>query len=169
MWNKWNLIVMKKNIVQIVNFRKNFVFFLMMSYYFFENLKDLHDKNLIVVKKIIKIFAQIFKAFQYLYSRDVTHQNLKSKNILIEFWFFLNIKFADFDFANNKFDLKIVCDIQQYIALEIYSNNEYTISMNLWSIKMIILHYVYELFKTFKQKQKQHKNSSTMLKKQKFA
>ena len=98
---------------------------------FFENLTKLHDENFIAIKKIIDIFVQIFKTFHYLHSRDVTHRNLKSKNILIEFRFFLNIKFVDFDFANDKFDLKIVCDIQQYIALEIYSNSEYKISVNL--------------------------------------
>ena len=111
----------------------------MMSYFFFENLKNLHDENLIAVKETIEIFAQIFKALQYLHSRGVAHRNLKSKNILVEFRFPLCIKLADFDFANDKLDLKTICGTQQYIALEIYSNSEYTVSVNLWSIEMIML------------------------------
>ncbi len=139
MWIEWNLIVMKKNIVQIVNFREHSASFLMMSYFSFENLKNLHDESLIAVKETMKIFAQTLKTLQYLHSRDVTHRDLKSKNILIESRSSLSIKLADFDLANDRLDLKIVCDTQQYTALEIYLNSKYTISMNLWSIEVIIL------------------------------
>lgn len=93
-------------------FSRNFGAFFDDVIFFFENLKNLHNKSLIVVKKIIKIFAQIFKTFQYLYSRDVTYRNLKLKNILIKFRSFLCIKLADFNFTNDKLDLKIVCDTQ---------------------------------------------------------
>jgi serine/threonine protein kinase len=88
----------------IVNFRKDSVLFLMMSYFFLENLKNLHDDSFIAVKKILQIFAQILKALQYLHSRDVTHRDLKSKNILIESRFSLSIKLTDFDLANDKLD-----------------------------------------------------------------
>jgi serine/threonine protein kinase len=122
---------MKKNIIQIVNFREDSMFFLMMSYLSLENLENLHDESLIAVKEIMKIFAQTLKALQYLHSRDVTHRDLKSKNILIESRSSLSIKLADFDLANDKLDLKIVCDTQQYTTLEIYLSSEYKISMNL--------------------------------------
>ncbi len=147
----------------IVNFRKDSVLFLMMSYFFLENLKNLHDDSFIAVKKILQIFAQILKALQYLHSRDVTHRDLKSKNILIESRFSLSIKLTDFDLANDKLDWKIVYDTQQYTTLEIYLSSRYTTSMNLWWIKMIILQYMYELFKALKQREKQNKNSSTIL------
>jgi hypothetical protein len=88
---------------------------------------------------------------------------LKSKNILIESRFSLSIKLTDFDLANDKLDWKIVYDTQQYTTLEIYLSSRYTTSMNLWWIKMIILQYMYELFKALKQREKQNKNSSTIL------
>ena len=154
---------MKENIVQIVNFRENPVSFLMMPYFFLGNLEDLHDENFIAVEEIIEIFTQALKALQYLHPRGVAHRDLKSENILIEFRSSLCIKLADFGLANDRPDLKIVCGTQQYIALEIYSGSEYTVSVNLWSIGVIILHYIYGLSKALRQRRGQHKNSPAML------
>jgi serine/threonine protein kinase len=122
---------MKKNIVQVVNFREDSVPFLMMSYLSLENLENLHSESLIAVKETIEIFSQTLNALQYLHSRDVIHRDLKSKNILIESRSSLSIKLADFDLANDRPDLKTICDTQQYIAPEIYLRSKYTASVNL--------------------------------------
>ena len=163
MWVECNLTVIKENIVQVVDFREDPVPFLVMPYFPLGNLEDLRSESPIVVKETIEIFAQALKALQYLHPRGVAHRDLKPENILVEFRSPLSIKLADFDLANDRPDLKTVCGTQQYTAPEIYLVSKYTASVDLWSIGVIILQYMYGLPRAPRQRRRQHKNSAAML------
>lgn len=58
MWIGWNLTVTKENIVPVVDFREDPVPFLVMPYYPFGNLEDLHNESPITVKETIKTSFQ---------------------------------------------------------------------------------------------------------------
>lgn len=163
MWVECNLTVIKENIVQVVDFREDPVPFLVMPYFLLGNLEDLHSESPIVVKETIEIFAQALKALQYLHPRGVAHRDLKPENILVESRSPLSIKLADFGLANDRPDLKTVCGTQQYTAPEIYLGSKYTASVDLWSIGVIILQYMYGLPRAPRQRRRQHKNSAAML------
>ena len=59
------------------------------------------------------------------------HQDLKSQNILVESCSSLSVKLADFNLANNKSDLITLCDIKLSIMSKIYSEEKYTILINI--------------------------------------
>lgn len=127
------------------------------------NLEDLHGESPIAVEETIEIFAQALKALQYLHPRGVAHRDLKPENILVESRSPLSIKLADFGLANDRPDLKTVCGTQKYTAPEIYLGSKYTASVDLWSIGVIILRYMYGLPRAPRQRRRQHKNSPAML------
>lgn len=155
---------MKENIVQVVDFREDPVPFLMMPYLSLGNLENLHSESPIAVEETIEIFSQALNALQYLHPRGVAHRDLKPENILVESRSPLRIKLADFGLANDRLDLKTVCGTQQYTAPEIYLGSKYTASVDLWSIGVIILQYMYGLPRAPRQRRGQHKNSPAMLK-----
>jgi serine/threonine protein kinase len=154
--------------MEIVNFRKKFLFFLIMLYYRFGNLKNLYNNSSIAIKKIIIFLFQIFTIFKYLYSRDVAHRNFKSKNIFIEFRYPFNIKFANFDFANNKLDLKIFYGTYDYTAPKFYLNKIFNSVINLWSVDLVVYRYIYDLSKTVKMRRGNRINQRAKINEREF-
>jgi serine/threonine protein kinase len=77
----------------------------------------------------------------------MAHRNLKFENILVKSRYPFFIKLADFNLANNKHDLKIFYGFQDYAAPEIYFRNKYnkiyTTAVDLWSLDVIALQYLY--------------------------
>ena len=156
---------MKENTVQVLDFREDPVPFLVMPYFPLGNLEDLHSESPIAVGETMNIFAQALNALQYLHPRGVAHRDLKPENILVESRSPLSIKLADFGLANDRPDLKSVCGTQQYTTPEIHLGSKYTASVDLWSIGVIILQYMYGLPRAPRQRRRQHKNSPAMLEK----
>jgi len=93
----------------------------------------------------------------------VAHRDLKPENILVESRSPLSIKLADFGLANDRPELKTVCGTQRYTAPEVYLGSKYTASVDLWSLGVIILQYMYGLPRAPRQRRGQHKNSPAML------
>ena len=115
------------------------------------------------MEETIEIFVQALNALRYLHPRGVTHRDLKPENILIESRAPLRIKLADFGFANDRPYLETVCGTQQYTAPEVYLGSKYTASVDLWSLGVIILQYMYGLPRAPRQRRGQHENSPAML------
>lgn len=88
----------------------------------------------------------------------MAHRDLKPENILVESRSPLSIKLADFGLANDRPDLKTVCGTQRYTAPEVYLGNQYTASVDLWSLGVIILQYMYGLPEAPRQRRGQHKD-----------
>ena len=136
---------------------------MMMPYLPFGNLEDLHNESPMAVEEIIDLLCQALNALKYLHPRGVAHRDLKPENILIEFRSPLSIKLADFGLANDKPDLKTICGTQRYTAPEVYLGSKYTASVDLWSLGVIILQYMYGLPKAPRQRGGRHKNSLSVL------
>ena len=93
----------------------------------------------------------------------MAHRDLKPENILIESRSPLSIKLANFGLANDKPDLKTVCGTQRYAAPEVYLGSNYTASVDMWSLGVIILQFIYGLPKTPRQRGGRHRNSLAVL------
>lgn len=137
--------------------------FLVMPYFPLGNLEDLHNESPIAVEETIEFFFQALNTLRYLHPRGVAHRDLKPENILVESRFPLSIKLADFGLANDRPDLKTVGGTQRYTAPEVYLGSNYTTSVDLWSLGVIILQYMYGLPRAPRQRRGQHKNSPAML------
>lgn len=135
----------KNSILQIVDFRESPLPFLLMPYFSRGNLAEQHSEEPIAVEETLDLLFQILNALQYLHSRGVAHRDLKSQNILVESRSPLSVKLADFGLANDKFDLIIICGIKLYTAPKIYSGGRYTVLVDIWSLGVIILEYMYGL------------------------
>ena len=145
-----------------MDFRDDPLPFLVMPYLPLGNLEDLHSECPIAVEETIDLFFQALSALRYLHSRGVAHRDLKPENILVESRSPLSIKLADFGLANDGPDLKTVCGTQRYTAPEVYLGSKYTASVDIWSLGVIVLQYMYGLPKAPRQRQRQHKNSPPM-------
>ena len=134
-----------------------------MSYLPLGNLEDLHSESPIAVEETIDLLFQALNALRYLHPRGVAHRDLKPENILVESRSPLSVKLADFGLANDKPDFKTLCGTQLYTAPEVYLGEKYTTLVDLWSLGVIILQYIYGLPKASRQRRGQHKNSRPML------
>lgn len=134
-----------------------------MPYLSVGNLEDLHSESPIAVEETIEMFFQALNALRYLHPRGVAHRDLKPENILIESRAPLSIKLTDFGLANNRPYLKTVCGTHRYTAPEVYLGSKYTASVDLWSLGVIILQYMYGLPRAPRQRRGQHKNPPAIL------
>ena len=132
---------------------------MVMPYLLLGNLEDQHDESPFTVEEITDLFFQVLNALRYLHPRGVAHRDLKPENILVESRSPFSIKLTDFGLAKDKPDLKTVCGTKRYLAPEVYLGRRYTASVDLWSLGVIILQYVYGLPTMPKQRYGQHMNS----------
>ena len=139
--------------------------FLVMPYLPLGNLEDLHNESSITVEETLALLFQGLNALQYLHLRGVAHRDLKPENILVESRYPLSIKLADFGLANDRSVLRTACGTRKYAAPELHLGddelhpwNEYTVSVDLWSLGVIILQYAYGLPEALRQRRGQHKN-----------
>jgi len=128
-----------------VDFREDPLPFMVMPYLLLGNLEDQHDESPFTVEEITDLFFQVLNALRYLHPRGVAHRDLKPENILVESRSPFSIELADFGLAKDKPDLKTVCGTKRYLAPEVYLGSRYTASVDLWSLGVIILQYVYGL------------------------
>ncbi|KAL8900705.1 MAG: hypothetical protein Q9207_005572 [Kuettlingeria erythrocarpa] len=148
-----------ENIVQVVASRDGPLPFLVMPYFSLGNLEDLHSESPITGEEAVTVLFQALNALIYLHRRGVAHRDLKPENILVEFRYPLSVKLADFGLANDKPDLETLCGTQVYTAPEVYLRSKYTVSIDLWSLGVIIFEYVYGLPQANRRKRGQHKRS----------
>ncbi|KAI9777559.1 MAG: hypothetical protein M1816_004702 [Peltula sp. TS41687] len=143
-----------ERIVQVVHFQEEPAPLLVMPYFPLGNLNDVHNECPIAVEETIVLLFQALQALDYLHPRGVAHRDLKPENILVESRLPFSIKVADFGLANDKPDLETCCGTRLYAAPEIYTGRKYTTSVDLWSLGVIVLQYMYGLPK--------HKNEYLM-------
>lgn len=146
-----------------MDFQEDPLPFMVMPYLPFGNLEDLHNESPMAVEENIDLLFQALNTLKYLHPCSVAHQDLKPENILIESQSPLSIKLANFSLANDKPNLKTVCGTQQYAAPEVYLRSKYTASIDLWSLDVIILQFMYGLPKAPRQRGGQHRNSLSVL------
>lgn len=163
LWIEWNLTFSKEHTVQVVDFREDPLPFMVMPYLPLGNLEDLHSESPIAVEETIDLLFQVLNVLEYLHPRGVVHRDLKPENILVESRSPLSIKLADFGLANDKPDLKTICGTQRYTAPEVYWGSKYTASVDLWSLGVIILQYMYGLPTAPRQRPRQHRNPLLIL------
>lgn len=128
-----------------MHFREDPLPFFVMPYFPLGNLEDLHRESPIAVEETVGLFAQALNALRYLHARGVAHRDLKPENILVESRSPLNIQLADFGLANDTPDLETFCGTRKYTAPEVYLGRKYTASVDLWSLGVIILQFMYGL------------------------
>jgi serine/threonine protein kinase len=90
-------------------------------------------------------FGQIVNAIKFLRENTIIHRDMKPKNILLS-----NdkkiLKLCDFGFAKHNNSLKrvtTVCGSPLYMAPEIYKNESYTESVDVWSLGIILFEMVF--------------------------
>ena len=145
---KLELIIWKENTVPLKHFREEPEPMLVMPYYPLGNLRDQHGKTSFTRKEIICILFQILKALAYLHPLNVAHRDLKPDNILVESRNdSINIRIGDFGLAKVAEGTKLNtdCGTKPYMAPEIFDDEDYQPSVDLWSAGVIILQYAYGL------------------------
>ena len=116
-----------------------------MPYFPLGNLQDQHSEKMLSKQEAIDLLYQVLNALQYLHARGVVHRDLKPENILVASRTALHVKLADFGLANDEPYLKTLCGTPLYTAPEIYRGKRYATTVDLWSLGVIILGYVYGL------------------------
>lgn len=109
------------------------------------NLNQVHHKTPLAERETIELLFQGLTVLEHLHSRGVAHRDLKPENILVERRSPLHLQFADFGLASDQLDLKTFCGTEQYSAPEIYTGENYTTAVDIWSLGVIVLEYVYGL------------------------
>ncbi|KAL9124385.1 MAG: hypothetical protein Q9217_006279 [Psora testacea] len=109
------------------------------------NLNKVHHKNPLTEGETIELLFQGLTVLEHLHSRGVAYRDLKPENILVERRSPLYLQFTDFGLANDQPDLKTFCGTEEYSAPEIYTGGNYTTAVDIWSLGVIVLEYMYGL------------------------
>lgn len=109
------------------------------------NLDQVHHKNPLAEQETIDLLFQGLTVLEHLHSRGVVYRDLKPENILVECRSPLHLQFSDFGLANDQPELKTFCGTEKYCAPEIYTGGNYTTAVDIWSLGVIVLEYVYDL------------------------
>ncbi|KAI9888435.1 MAG: hypothetical protein M1814_006940 [Vezdaea aestivalis] len=117
--------------------------FLVMPYLHLGNLENENSRSPITEGEAVTILFQGLLVLEHLHSRGVAHRDLKSDNILVEIRSPLRVQFTDFGLANDQPDLQTFCGTEQYAAPEIFMGEKYTASIDIWSLGVIVLEYIY--------------------------
>ena len=116
-----------------------------MPYLHLGSLRDENSRLSLVEGEAIDLFIQGLSVLEHLHSRGVAYRDLKSDNILAESRSSLRVQFTDFGLANDRPDLRTFCGTEQYAAPEIFTGGSYTTAVDIWSLGVIVLEYVYGL------------------------
>lgn len=96
-------------------------------------------------EETLQILYHGLQALEYLHSQTppVAHRDMKPENILVQPRKPFVIKLVDFGLAKNDASLKTFCGTNQYAAPEIWEHRCYTTLVDIWSLGVIAVHYVY--------------------------
>ena len=114
-----------------------------MKYLPLGNLNCQHHKNPLTEDEVVDLLFQGLIVLKHLHSRGVAYRDLKPDNILVETRSPLRVQFTDFGLANDQPDLKTFCGTEQYCAPEVFTGGGYTTAVDVWSLGVIVLEYVY--------------------------
>ena len=131
--------------VPIVDFQEDPQPFFVMPYLQLGSLKDENFQVPLAEEETFDLLIQGLIVLEHLHSRGVAYRDLKPENILVEGRSPLHVQFTDFGFANDQSDLKTCCGTARYSAPEIYSEAKYTTAVDIWSLGVIVLEYIYGL------------------------
>ncbi|KAI4268409.1 MAG: hypothetical protein LQ337_007857, partial [Flavoplaca oasis] len=134
-----------EHIVPLLDFQEDPRPFFVMPFLPLGNLNQVHHKTPLAERETIELLFQGLTVLEHLHSRGVAHRDLKPENILVERRSPLHLQFADFGLASDQLDLKTFCGTEQYSAPEIYTGENYTTAVDIWSLGVIVLEYVYGL------------------------
>lgn len=116
-----------------------------MEYLPLGSLHHQHHKIPLIESEVVDLLFQGLTVLEHLHSRGVTYRDLKPENILVEDRSPLRVQFADFGLANDQPHPKTFCGSEQYSAPEVFIGGEYTTAVDIWSLGVIVLEYVYKL------------------------
>ena len=114
-----------------------------MKYLPLGNLNCQHQKTPLTEDEVVDLLFQGLIVLKHLHSRGVAYRDLKPDNILVENRSPLRVQFTDFGLANDQSDLKTFCGTEQYCAPEVFTGGRYTTAVDVWSLGVIVLEYVY--------------------------
>ena len=132
------------NIVKIYGFiETNNQLLIKMEYIKYGTLKHwIQNKEKISEEEASKILSKILSAVEYLHSKQICHKDMKPENIMISKKNDLNsIKIIDFGLSNNNFNNLINNDYSGtyiYMAPELIEKKLYFISVDIWSIGILM-------------------------------
>lgn len=87
--------------------------------------------------EIQSIFGQLIIATEHLHKNHIIHRDLKCENIMIDN--FKNIRLIDFGFSCSNCDMhSTACGSPAYLAPEIIQSDNYGISVDIWSLGIIL-------------------------------
>ncbi len=123
-----------------------------MKYLPLGNLRCQHTHTRLAEGEAVELLFQGLTVLDYLHLRGVAYRDLKPDNILVEGRSPLRVQFADFGLANDQPELKTFCGTEQYGAPEIFAGGRYSTVVDIWSLAVIVLEYVYGLPKQHQQR-----------------
>ena len=110
-------------------------------------LGNLACQDFIAEEETLQLLCQGLQALDYLHSHSppLAHRDIKPANILVQSRMPFAIKLADFGLAKNDSSLKTFCGSNEYAAPEIWGRHYYTATVDIWSLGVVVLEYVYGL------------------------
>ena len=125
-----------------------------MEYLPLGSLEEQHKASPIAVEEIVVLMSQVLSALAYVHGINITHRDLKPANLLVYSRWPFFVKLCDFGLAQDKPMLQTFCGSAQYSAPEFFGNLSYTNAVDVWSLAVILLEYIYGLPKKEKLKTK---------------
>jgi serine/threonine protein kinase len=136
---------LKEHIVEFVDFRMEPKPLLVMEYLPLGDLEAQHKDYGIAEADMMIIFDQCLRGLCYLHDHNIVHRDLKPANILVCSRSPPSIKLADFGLAQDNSDMKTFCGSPMYAAPEIFLGQHYTDAVDIWSLAVIVMEFVYGL------------------------
>ncbi|EXJ81656.1 hypothetical protein A1O1_07721, partial [Capronia coronata CBS 617.96] len=102
-----------------------------------DQVSSICDTDMLVVCK------QSLEGLSCLHGQNITHRDLKPENILLRSRTPIHINLADLGLAQNRLDLKTFCGSWMYAAPEIFLGQFYTEVVDIWSLAVIVMKFVY--------------------------